>query len=421
MTADEHFLAGKSIIIAGGGIAGSAFTVALHSLWGSSLPPPTITILERDSEDVVNQREGYSLSLAGFDDTGGLAALKKLGLLEAALEKAVAGTDQGSFKIWGADWKTMLSMSRKPLEGMPTSSLRIARKELRQILHDSITNTEAASILWNTQCLSATRSASGRICIQTQTGPDGIEDKLECDLLIAADGANSKIRSSLRPNDKLQYAGANLRGGLSRFQGPLPEPLNRDWGFQISGDGVSCFYSPVDQHSVVWAVGHMEKDRLPPLDPANEKAGYAVVTRGRELGARFAEPFNTIVEHTDLSAVMSLNAHDKMPFAHDNIDKTPIIYIGDCNHALSPFSGYGANLALNDGWDLAQKLCDSRYNSISKAVRAYDEISVPRAAKIVKASRRRLKLGHSTGFKLWLFCAMLVVGKFIERIFRRRQ
>src|SRR5690606_13413970 len=87
----KHFLEGKSIVVAGGGIAGSAFAVAIRRLWDPSLRPPTIVILERDSEDVSQQREGYSLSLAGHDNTGGLAALKKLGLLDDVVGRAVSG------------------------------------------------------------------------------------------------------------------------------------------------------------------------------------------------------------------------------------------------------------------------------------------------------------------------------------------
>lgn len=411
----KHFLEGKSIVVAGGGIAGSAFAVAIRRLWDPSLHPPTIVILERDSEDVSRQREGYSLSLAGHDNTGGLAALKKLGLLDDIVGRAVSGAgEKGAFKIWGPDWKEKISLKRKPMAGLPASSVRVARRELRQVLHDAALSSDTCSIQWETRCISATQLENGRVRVTAQKGPDGRPHQEDCDLLVVADGASSKLRAVLRPDDKLQYAGAVLRGGLARFDRPMPKSLDADWGFQLSGDGVSCFYSPVDKDSVVWAVGHMEPDQVTGFDPRSEKSALQVIAHAQQLGARFHEPFNTIVDHTDPTTVMCINARDKMPFAHgDQLEKMPAVFIGDSNHALSPFAGFGANLALNDGWDLAEQLCSRGATSLAAAVGGYDAVSVPRAARVVKASRQRLRVGHSTGFRLWLFCFMLALGKFV--------
>lgn len=419
-TDGKHFLEGKTIAVAGGGIAGSAFVVALRKLWDPALRPPTVLVLERDSDDVSRQREGYSLSLVGQDNTGGLAALKKLGLIDSVLGKAISGVDgKGLFKIWGPNWKEKISLRRKPMTGLPTSSARVARKELRQVLHDAAASSDNISIQWETQCLSATRSEDGRVRITIRKGADGTQQEQECDLLVVADGASSKLRASLRPEDKLQYAGAVMRGGLARFEQTVPEPLGEDWGFQLSGDGVSCFYSPVDERSIVWSVGHLKHDQAPAFDPTCEKSANEVIARGRQLGTRFQEPFRTIVDHTDPTTVMCINARDKMPFTHDDgLQKISAVFIGDSNHALSPFAGYGANLALNDGWDLAEQLC-KQGTTLRQAVKEYDAVSVPRAAKIIKASRRRLQMGHSTGFRLWIFYLMLAVGKFVRLILRR--
>jgi hypothetical protein len=159
---------------------------------------------------------------------------------------------------------------------------------------------------------------------------------------------------------------------------------------------------------------------MPHFDRTSETEAKGVIHYAKKLGQRFQPPFDTILENTDLSTVMCLNACDKLPFAHDELATIPAVFIGDSNHALTPFAGYGANLALADGWDLAEQLCRKDVESLAAAVAAYDAVSVPRALKLVKGSRMRLKTGHSTGWRLWVFLAMLAFGKFVGMVMGRR-
>ncbi|KAM0551929.1 hypothetical protein ACHAPJ_008268 [Fusarium lateritium] len=394
--AQHHFLEGKTIIVAGGGIAGSAFVVGLRKNWNPELKLPTVIIYDRDSPDVSAQREGYTVSLAGYDTSGGLVALKHLGLLDQILEKAVSGLNgEGAFKIWGPDWNEQACFRREPIEGLPSGSVRIPRKDLRKVLHDNLGPDD--SVQWDARCISAHRLKNGQVRVQVVRGHREHETVTEedCDILIAADGANSKLRACLRPDDNLEFAGATLRGGISRFDGAPPAPVDKDWGFMLSGTGVSCFFSPVDRNSVVWGVGHLETTQVPKLDLTNDEMVQQVIERGLELGNELQEPFKSIVDHTDPQTVFAINAHDKMPFAHQDINEVSVVFIGDSNHAVSPFAGYGANLALSDAWDLAEQLC--RESSLEEGMATYDGAAVPRAMKVLERSREKLRSGHSKG------------------------
>jgi 2-polyprenyl-6-methoxyphenol hydroxylase-like FAD-dependent oxidoreductase len=390
----QHFLERKTIIVAGGGVAGSAFVIGLRKLWSPQLEEPRIIIYDRDSPDVSAQREGYTVSLAGYDTSGGLIALNKLGLLQQTLDKAVSGlNNEGVFKIWGPNWNEQASFRRKPLDGLPSSSIRITRKSLRQVLHDNLRTED--SVQWNSRCAAVRQLESGRLSVQVVQGQPGYEVITEeiCDILIAADGAHSRIREYLRPSDKLEFAGAILRGGISRFEGTPPAPVDKDWGFMLSGTGESCFFSPVDKHSIVWGVGNLETEQAPSLDTNDDKAIKEVIECGLRLGDKLHEPFSTIVRHTDPKTVFSMNAHDKKPFSHEDMIKKGVVFIGDSNHAVSPFAGFGANLALSDAWDLAEQFC--MYGCMENAVAAYDELSLPRARGVLERSRERLKMGHT--------------------------
>ncbi|KAF4337965.1 salicylate hydroxylase [Fusarium beomiforme] len=393
MSSQHHFLQGKTIIIAGGGVAGSSFAVGLRKLWNPKLKEPRIIIYDRDSPDVSAQRESYTLSLTGYDTSGGLIRLKRLGLLDQIFDNAVSGLNgDGAFKIWGPNWQEHASFRHEPIEELPASSVRIARKDLRKVLHDNLRPED--SVQWNSRCISASQLDHGRVRVKVASGDMGNEiiTEEDCDLLIAADGAHSKLRGYLRPDDNLEFAGAILRGGIARFDGPPPAPIDKDWGFMISGTGVSCFFSPVDENSVVWGVGHLEDEEVPKLDLKDDKMIQEVINRSLELGNKFQNPFKTILEKTDCKTVFAINAKDKKAFTHDDIEKMRVVFIGDSNHAVTPFAGCGANLALCDAWDLAVALCIS--NSIEEGISTYDKLAEPRATCILERAREKLKKGH---------------------------
>lgn len=110
----------------------------------------------------------------------------------------------------------------------------------------------------------------------------------------------------------------------------------------------------------------------------------------------FNEPFKTIVEATIPEAAFIRPAMEKQPFQHSS-NLQGVAFIGDANHVLSPYVLVGANLALKDGWDLAEQLCST--SSLQLAMAAYDKLSIPRTTDIMKFSNERIGFGHSTGLK----------------------
>ncbi|GAO19353.1 hypothetical protein UVI_02043730 [Ustilaginoidea virens] len=368
----SHFLAGKSICVIGGGIAGLAFAVGFHKHWHHACKPPKVTVYDRDSPDPARwrQAESYTVSISGYSDAGGLLALQQLCLVDQVLAHAVTGLQgSGCFKIWGPGWREYLSVRRRPLGGLPTASIRIARKDLRTVLARSVESCENSSVVWHSYCSGVEKLASGRMRVHFQCR--GSSSQVDCDLVIAADGASSEVRAALRPADRLEYVGAVLRGGLARFPDGVPEPVCQNWGF-ITSSGVSCFLSPVDRNTVLWAVGHNQDQPARELSRSSTRQEQqAVIEEGARLGSPFREPFPTMVRLTDAQTAMCINGRDKAPFCHDDVAEVPVVYIGDSNHPMSPFAGFGANLALSDARDLAQQLSGA-HGSIEEAVRAYD-------------------------------------------------
>ena len=109
-TTDPHgrqpIIANKSIVVAGAGIGGLAFAIALAKQWPSAFSKAKLTVYERHSYEESVGREGYTLSLRSDNRSGGVQVLDKLDLYEKVLDASVkgAGEDPGSFFIWDKDW-----------------------------------------------------------------------------------------------------------------------------------------------------------------------------------------------------------------------------------------------------------------------------------------------------------------------------
>lgn len=495
-----HFLSGRRILVAGGGLSGLSFALALRASWQPAVhgPPPSVTVLERDASppppatvvgsdsnnDSNNnnntgdtpqelaapppplsvERDGYSLSLSGFDADGGLHALQRLGLEDAAVDAAVltmGGGGGGAFKMWTPDFKELMSVSPRAYKGLRTAGIRIARRKLRGLLLDAAAQ-QGVDVRWGVVCVGAERverdggragvrvafraaAAAAAAAQATDVAAEPEEPRFfdDCDLLVAADGARSKLRGVLRPLDGLSYAGAVQLTGSTRF-GPaapatagaaIPPPIDRNWGMVLSsgfGSGVACFLSPVDARTVVWALSAREPEARAPLyaegDDEETRAEKArgFVKEALQMGKEFGEPFKTVVEGTDPKTMAYFVGRDKQPFRHragvkgkgketegegEGWNDLPVVFIGDANHAVTPFAGNGANLALKDGWDLATCLVNNGAEGLDEALEKYDDLSYPRAVKTLESSHWRIKGGHGTGISFVLFRTMLrVVG-----------
>ncbi|KAK9320569.1 hypothetical protein V1517DRAFT_205173 [Lipomyces orientalis] len=403
----NQFAAGMRIIVAGAGIAGLSFVIALRKQRLTSCTHITVTVYERDPREVSIEREGYSLSIRSDGLSGGMQALNKLGLLDSMPAASYTGSqgNAGGFTLWDKDWNEIMKMKSSPIEGLPAPSMRIARNVLRRMLVDAVSSED--TIHWMTTCTGVAQLPSGKVQVQLSNGQ--VDD---CDLLVAADGAHSRIRSILRPDDNLSFAAAVCIAGNSRFLSGVPEPVNRDWGCVLSGNGTGLFVSPVDQHSAVWSVSYLaEEPRKRMKPPLSNQDIDCLIRESLDRGKSFAQPFRTLVQATDPSTLMVLNAVDKQPFSHAGRNQKPVsvVFIGDSNHAVSPFAGNGANMALMDGWELAEQICKS--NSLPDALAAYDASSMPRSKSTVRMSHWSIALAHAQGWKLTLYIYLLRLVK----------
>lgn len=415
----KPLLAGKRVIVVGAGIAGLAFPLALRKQWPSQYDAdfPTIVIYERDNRETQIGREGYSISIRGDPLAGGVQALHRMGMLEKLLDVSLTGRgngtkrdgktlqDNGAFCLWDLSWNTLLrSTGVASDKELPTSNMRIKRDALRTVLIAAIEQLSGVTIRWQTSCLSAEVLTRVDKPVKVCLADDSVDYS---DFMVVADGARSRIRSYVRPTDTLNFAGICMISGIARFgDGEIPKPMDKDWGGVLGGGGTGLFVSVVDSQSALWVVSYRTnrpRDRL--AAPISEGQVQSLLQEALELGRPFPEPLPTLIKATDPSTLTVMNAMDKRPFAHEN--GSPIIFIGDSNHAMSPFAGNGANMALCDAWDLAEQLCQSE--TVEQALKAYDNLSMPRSSKAINMSHWSISLLHSRGLKLWCYKLFLAI------------
>jgi 2-polyprenyl-6-methoxyphenol hydroxylase-like FAD-dependent oxidoreductase len=130
------------------------------------------------------------------------------------------------------------------------------------------------------------------------------------------------------------------------------------------------------------------------------------------------EPFNEFIKATDPQTLQVFNAMDKVPIQHSKaLSKANVVFMGDANHAMSPFSGNGANMALADAVSLAKKL--SGCTSVRAAIDEFDEESRPRSQTAIHRGRFIIRIFHLKGFAFFLLETFMAIASAVIYLKRR--
>jgi len=358
-----------------------------------------------------------------------------MGLLDTFIKLAVGsighaneeGGGEGGFVIWNKNWEKVMKVTSKIPPGCPVAGLRVARKDLRCTLVEAVEKLPRTEIRWDTVVSSISAVDEGaaqgsKVELQLSDGKKEVHD-----LLIAADGSSSRLRTLLRPSDPLTFPGPTcIYGTTSIAHHPSGNPS--EFGSMISGEGVAIFIAPTDAETLVWNLSWIHPGEPPvhkrgPLTGQdNEDAKAEALQKGQPFGKRWEK----MLESTEEGKVTRFNAMDKQAFAHSSTPPyitssdptvTPlnttkqVVFLGDANHAVSPFAGNGANLALMDGWDFAESLIESK--SLLEAVQKFDKLAVDRANAVIKRSHFTMRVMHSTGLWWWIYISMLTVVRWL--------
>ncbi|GLY53642.1 FAD-dependent monooxygenase [Lentzea sp. NBRC 102530] len=185
-------------------------------------------------------------------------------------------------------------------------------------------------------------------------------DELDADLVVAADGINSRLRAELFPEARgPEYAGATAWRGVA--PGPFDLPIS-----QTLGPGGEAGILPLGDGRVCWYVACVAPADAR-LDPV-------------ELFADWHDPLPELV-----STTQDVIRHDiyQLPLLPTFV-RGRVALLGDAAHAMTPYLGQGACMALEDAVTLA---------AVGGDLARYDAVRRPRTRSVWKGSRMAGKFG----------------------------
>jgi salicylate hydroxylase len=358
------------VVIAGGGVAGTACAVALAATGAE------VTLYEA-YEDPAGP-VGSFLSLAA----NGLRGLDVLGALDAVRAAGFAVPRQ---RMWAGNGKLLGDVARGRTAEDPMISVTLMRSDLVSVLREQARRAGA-------RIVTGQRLTSDDLAAAAADGTD---------LVVGADGIWSATRRFLDPAapDPV-YGGQYSVSGVARGLEFEPGSWN-----MIYGRRGAFIYLPAPDGSVWWSA-QVSAAQPPGPDAANLDrlaALYAAEDRAASI-LRASDPARDtghgVTQHHVLAPV---------PRWHGG----RTVLVGDAAHPVG--SGQGASMAIEDAIVLAQEL--QARGSVAAALAGYDERRRPRVAKMAKtaASNRDAKVAGPVAARVRNLMMPLFFGRFYEK------
>ncbi|MER7578690.1 FAD-dependent monooxygenase [Kitasatospora sp. NPDC097691] len=345
----------NSAVVVGGGIGGLAAAIGLRLVgWN-------VTVIERAT---VLDDAGAGISLAA----NGMRALAALGVgaaVEAASRRQYTGgtrTPDGR-RLAVMDGRALERELGAPIVGIPRAALH---RILREVLPPECLVTGAEATEVDTAHPSRIRVTHG-------------DSTLDADLLVAADGVNSRIRRHLFPGHPGPvYSGSTvLRAITERPVDGLTADFEITWGHGAEFGHLAFPDGTAEWHAVLNApAGVRYRDPL---------------TEVRRRFARWHEPVPALLAATRPEAVLHHDVNElATPLPSYVAGRTALL--GDAAHAMTPHLGQGACQALEDAVTLAAALAGER--TVEGALAHYDAVRRPRSQTVARDARRAGRMGQ---------------------------
>ncbi len=347
----------KHVLIAGAGIGG--LTAALACLDKGM----DVDVFEQTA----NLREvgaGVQISPTG------LRVLFALGLKEQI--ESVWVLPQGrEMLVWNTGYRASTpTLTSYLIEHYGFANIYIHRADLHDILVKAVRSRKPDAIHLSARVKGFEQSESSATVV--------LEDgrTFSGDALIGADGLHSRIRRQLFGETPATFTGCiSWRGIVSMDSLPEKNRLVGTQNWMAPNGHFVCY--PIRRGELVNIVGHIERSDWQ-VESWIEKGTL------EEISADFSgwhEQIQTLIRNIDVPYKWALFLRPPMP----HWSSGRVTLLGDACHPTLPYLGFGANMAIEDGYVLAR--CMQKYASdLPHALQRYEQLRIPRTTSIVEAS-----------------------------------
>ncbi len=370
-------LQNKKIAIIGGGPGGLTLSRLLQ------LKGADIKVYERD----LNKNARVQGAPLDLHEESGLAALRKANLLEEFKNNFLPEADRTTIinekaEIFFSDHETKKAGKFGDQHFRP----EIDRGVLRRILLESL---KPGTIVWDSHFTSMEKQNEGWL-LHFKNGTTAYAD-----IVIAADGANSKIRPYIT-DIKPFYSGITmLEGNIYDAKKSVPQVAAILRGGKImafgntknilmgqKADGEIGFYASF-KTDANWAVNSgLDFSNKEQVLDWFKKEYFEWSSIWYELFENVAGPFVPRLIYC-------------MPLDQTWEALPNLTMLGDAAHVMPPFAGEGVNMAMLDALELSETLTSNEHNSLQQAISFYEINMRKRAAIMAKESLDNGEKMHS--------------------------
>lgn len=201
------------------------------------------------------------------------------------------------------------------------------------------------------------------------------------DLLIGADGINSKVRENTFPNSSQRYSGQTCWRGISDIS--LPKEYQNS-GIEGWGKKIRFGFSQISENQVYWfAVVKATQNGIDNTD-----------TIKSELEKRYHSFHPLVLEIISNTASEKILRNDITDLNRlDSWHKNKVILIGDAAHATTPNMGQGAGQGIEDAFSLTNILAQNM--DIEPSLALFESSRRAKVDYIVNNSWRFGQMAHS--------------------------
>lgn len=341
-----------------------------------------VTVYERDLNPQARD-QGGTLDL---HDDSGLKALRKAGLIDAFR----ASYRPGAEKLRIVDKHATIILDEHTPTPEPgdreANRPEIDRGPLRALLLNAL---HPQTVVWN-RPLTSLEPADDSWQLRFQDGTSA-----RADLVIAADGANSKVRPLLTPI-KAIYSGYTIVEGLV-YHGQTAAPgidqlLQGGKIFAFGDDKTIIVSSKAGGHFVFYAGFRCDQDWFRTSGPD--------FTDQIQVMRWFKEAFPGwdavwLELFTGSTYPFIPRPQYYMPLDQTWEAQSNLTILGDAAHVMPPYAGEGVNMAMLDALELSECLLSDQFLDTRSAIAHYEQQMRSRARAITQMTLTQTDLLHA--------------------------